>query len=97
MQRSYMTVISKFMETIENNHWQRFKVITKHNINDRIVTDSRVIANGLINYFISIGPHLANYIACSVNPLSYVKSIDYSIVIVNNVLLRSRTSHILTD
>ena len=52
-------------------------------INNRIVTDSREIANGFNNYFISIGPLLASDITCSVNPLSYVKSIDNSIVIVN--------------
>ena len=39
--------------------------------------------NGVNNYFISIGPLLANDIACSVNPLSYVKGIDNIIVIVN--------------
>ena len=52
-------------------------------INNRIVTDSREIANGFNNYFISIGPLLASDITCIVNPLSYVKSIDNSIVIVN--------------
>ena len=56
---------------------------TTFTINNRIVTDSREIANGFNNYFISIGPFLASDITCSVNPLSYVKSIDNSIVIVN--------------
>ena len=56
---------------------------TTFTINNRIVTDSREIANGFNNYFISIGPLLASDITCSVNPLSYVKSIDNSIVIVN--------------
>ena len=56
---------------------------TTFTINYRIVTDSREIANGVNNYFISIGPLLANDIACSVNLLSYVKSIHNSIVRVN--------------
>ena len=56
---------------------------TTFTINNIIVTDSRKIANGFNNYFISIGPLLASDITCSVNPLSYVKSIDNSIVIVN--------------
>ena len=34
-------------------------------------------------YFVSIGPLLANDLSCSVNPMSYVKSIHNSIVIVN--------------
>ena len=50
---------------------------------NNIVIDSREITNGFNNYFISIGPLLASDITCSVNPLSYVKSIDNSIVIVN--------------
>ena len=40
------------------------------------------MANGFNNYCIPIGPLLANHIACSVNPLLYVKSIDNSILIV---------------
>ena len=52
-------------------------------INDKPVTVSKEIANGLNNYFVSIGPLLANDIGCSVNPMSYVKSIHNTIVIVN--------------
>ena len=76
---------------------------TTFTINNRIVTDSREIANRFNNYFISIGPLLASDITCSVNPLSYVKSIHNSMNIIHehgiivNVLLRSRTSHILTQ
>ena len=58
-------------------------LITTFSINDTIVTDSRDIENGSNNYFIYIGPLLANDIECRVNPLSYVKSIHSSIVIVN--------------
>ena len=39
--------------------------------------------NSFNNYFVSIGPLLANDIRCTINPMSYVKSIHNSIVIVN--------------
>ena len=56
---------------------------TTFTITDKLVTDSKEIANGFNNYFVSIGLLLANDIRCSVNPMSYVKSIQNSIVIVN--------------
>ena len=70
------------MKTIIGNDLKS-SLNTTFTINNRIVTDSREIANGFNNYFISIGPLLANDITCNVNPLSYVKIIDNSIVIVN--------------
>ena len=60
----------------------KIKINTTFTINNIIVTN-REIANRFNNYCISIGHLLANDIACRVNPLSYVKSIDNSIVIVN--------------
>ena len=42
-----------------------------------------MIANGFNIYFVSIGRLSANDIRCSVNPMSYVKRIQNSIVIVN--------------
>ena len=68
------TIIGKYLKSSSN---------TTFTINHIIVTDSREIANRFNNYFISISLLLANDIACSVNPLSYVKGIDNSIVIVN--------------
>ena len=56
---------------------------TTYTINDKLVTDSKEIANGFNNYFVSIGFLLANDIRCSINPMSHVKSIQNSIVIVN--------------
>ena len=56
---------------------------TTFTINDKLVTDSKDIANGFNNYFVSIGLLLANDIRYSVNPMSYVKRIQNSIVIVN--------------
>ena len=98
MQRSYITVIS--LISTKNDlakSWKLLKTIigkdlksslnTTFTINNRIVTDSREIANGFNNYFISIGPLLANDITCSANPLSYVKSIDNSNN--NNIYLKS--------
>ena len=80
---------------IHTNHlaksWTLLKIIgtnskasknTTFTINNKLVTDSKVIANGFNNYFVSICPLLANDIRCSVNPMSYV-SIHNSIVIVN--------------
>ena len=61
---------------IEQNHGCYWKhtlaniyVITNttFSINDKIVTDSKEIANDFNNYFISIGPPLANDIGGSVN------------------------------
>ena len=56
---------------------------TTFSINDKLVTDGKEIAIGFNNYFIFIGLLLANDIRCSVNPMSYVKSIHNSILIVN--------------
>ena len=52
-------------------------------MNDKLVTNSKEIANGFVNYFVSIDPLLAYDIRCSVNPMSYVKSIHNSIVLIN--------------
>ena len=44
-------------------------------IEDRLVTDSLDIANGFNNYFVSIGPKLAQDLTSDIDPLSYV---DYN-------------------
>ena len=63
------------MEDIEDYHCTNSKasINTTFTINDKLVTDSKEIANGFNNYFVSIGLLLANDIRCSVNPMSYVK------------------------
>ena len=71
----------KLLKTIIGKHLKS-SLNTTFTINNSIVTDSREIANGFNNYFISIGPLLASDITCSVNPLSYVKSIDNGIVLI---------------
>ena len=50
-------------------------------IDSTTITDGTEIANSFNNFFISIGPQLANSINCTVNPMSYVDSIEHSIVI----------------
>ena len=70
------------MKTIIGTN-SKASINTTFTINDKLVTDSKEIANGFNNYFVSIGLLLANDIRCSVNPMSYVKSIQNSIVIVN--------------
>ena len=52
-------------------------------IDGTIVTDSTKIANGFNNFFVSIGPKLAENITCSVNPMSYVHSIENSMVLLD--------------
>ena len=49
---------------------------TTFTINDKLLTDSKDIANGFNNYIVSIGLLLANDIRCSVNPMSYVNGIQ---------------------
>ena len=50
-------------------------------IKDAIVTDNQIIANEFNNFFVSIGPKLANDLSSDVNPLSYVNNVVNSIVI----------------
>ena len=53
----------------------------KFTINNEIVSESQTIANEFNNFFTNIGPALADKIACSVDPMSYVDNIVNSIVI----------------
>ena len=73
--------IWKILKTIIGTN-SKSSINTTFTINDKLVTYSKEIANGFTNYFVSIGLLLANDIRCSVNPMSYVKSIQNSIVIV---------------
>ena len=50
-------------------------------IDDKLVTDSLDIANGFNNFFVSVGPKLANDIKSDMDPLSYV---NYNI---NNIVV----------
>ena len=52
-------------------------------LDGEIISDRAAIANGFNNYFVSIGPKLASKISNNVNPISYVNSINNSIVISN--------------
>ena len=50
-------------------------------IGNTSITDSTAIANGFNNFFVSIGQKLAKDITSDVNPMSYINSIEHSIVI----------------
>ena len=50
-------------------------------IEDKLVTDSLDIANGFNNFFVSIGPKLANNLKSDIDPLSYVNYNINSIVV----------------
>ena len=49
-------------------------------INNVAVTNSKDIANGFNDFFVSIGPELAKDIHSDINPLTYVNSVNNSIV-----------------
>ena len=53
----------------------------KLTINNQTVNDSQTIANEFNNFFVSIGPALADNITCFVDPISYVDNIMNNIVI----------------
>ena len=53
----------------------------KNKINNETVNDRRTIANEFNNFFVSIGPALADTITCSKAPISYVDNIMNSVVI----------------
>ena len=50
-------------------------------INNKTTMDPNVIANGFNNFFVTIGPQLAKNIKSDINPLSYVKSVNKSMVL----------------
>ena len=71
----------------------------KLTINNETVYNSRTIANEFNNFFVSIGPALADTITCSVDPMSYVDNIMNSIAIsyvsnmdVKNIILSLKNS-----
>ena len=53
----------------------------KFQVNDKYITDSLEIANSFNEFFVSIGPKLADNILSTTNPLSYVNNCTNSIVI----------------
>ena len=62
-----------------NNPSSKKKLI--FDINNKTTTDPNVIANGFNNFFVTIGPQLAKNIKSDINPLSYVKSVNKSMVL----------------
>ena len=67
------------MESSERNPSSKKKLI--FDINNKTTTDPNVIANGFNNFFVTIGPQLAKNIKSDINPLSYVKSVNKSMVL----------------
>ena len=62
-----------------NNPSSKKKLI--FDINNKTTTDPNVIANGFNNFFVTIGPQLAKNIKSDINLLSYVKSVNKSMVL----------------
>ena len=62
-----------------NNPSSKKKLI--FDINNKTTTDPKEIATGFNNFFVTIGPQLAKNIKSDINPLSYVKSVNNSIVL----------------
>ena len=53
----------------------------KININGELTSDKDIISNAFNNYFVTIGPQLANKININKNPLTYINSTMNSIFI----------------
>ena len=62
-----------------NNLSSKRKLI--FDINNKTTTDPNEIATGFNNFFVTIGPQLAKNIKSDINPLSYVKSVNNSMVL----------------
>ena len=66
------------MENIFKIHWKtRWELIAVVTYID----NSEKIANEFNYFYVYIGPNLAKYIICNVNPLFYVNSVNDSIVV----------------
>ena len=71
----------KILKTIIGKNSCNSKRKLKLTINNQTVNDIQTIANEFNNFFVSIGPALADNITCFVDPMSYVDNIINSIVI----------------
>ena len=70
--------VLKTILALNNNSEKRKLCLTVNNV---AVTNSKDIANGFNEFFVSIGPELAKDIHSDINPLTYVNNINNSIVI----------------
>ena len=73
----------KILKNIIGKHSCRSKPTMHFNINNESVSNSTDIAESFNNFFVSIGPQLAENISCETNPLTYVNNIERSIVILD--------------
>ena len=73
----------KILKNIIGKHSCRSKRTMHFNINNESVSNSTDIAESFNNFFVSIGPQLAENISCETNPLTYVNNIERSIVILD--------------
>ena len=73
----------KILKNIIGKHSCRSKPTMHFNINNESVSNSTDIADSFNNFFVSIGPQLAENISCETNPLTYVNNIERSIVILD--------------
>ena len=88
-----------FLKTIIGKNTTYTKNKINFSMNNTVITDSQMIADEFNNFFVSIGPQLANNISNNVSPLSYVHSVANSIVIstittleVRNIILSTKNS-----
>ena len=70
--------VLKAIQAINNNSEKRNLCLTIDNV---AVTNSKDIANGFNEFFVSIGFEFAKDIHSDINPLSYVNNINNSIAI----------------
>ena len=70
--------VLKTILALNNNSEKRKLCLTVNNV---AVTNSKDIANGFNEFFVSIGPELAKDIHSDINPLTYVNNINNSIAI----------------
>ena len=71
------------MKTIIGKDSNNLKYSLRFQVNGKCITDSFEIANSFKNFFVSVGPKLAQNSMSTVNPMSYVTPCNNSIVILH--------------
>ena len=63
----------KIMKEIVGKNKNKSKSSLQFKINGTLTNDNHVICNSFNDYFVQVGPQLANKIVSHVNPLTYAK------------------------
>ena len=69
----------KIIKDIVGKTKTQYNIKQKININGELTSDKYIISNAFNNYFVTIGPQLANKININKNPLTYINSTMNSI------------------